>query len=459
MILGRNSSMVLFLISAASVLVHCGCFGALQSREESSVGQYMEAVKRSDFRKVIDLTDFYQRKVDEIKAQNPSSLAPRLTDAFYKSQLDAFSKPANFWRDYGESFGGMVGDPIQQIRALQAVVLPTADWRITESRADGVVDLIPQGRFSRTRVYVSVSYTSPVSAPVVGTKLLRETLFEFTVNSETHLIVRIARLPQGDSFWEATPTTQLAIAKRLYDLSQWDEVIVELQPLYDRRKLQSEGIRVLASSYMGRIRSVCFTKGPIHLGGPHVLQFNRGNQCPDSVRLALSLDPNLKSEWMNLVLSAASSNIDAWELDSAASFLAMATETTIDDHQLNTTTAQLRQELSGRFLKRAIETYAHAGNGNTPFVQGEVAKASQLSPNLLSSTAALTVVKSCLQDAADDKARGDNFADMYFFGIPDFMKAYGIFVPPNELPILLRWAPYTSSALKWQQKMSERTTR
>ena len=109
-----------------------------------------------------------------------------------------------------------MGDPAQQIRFMQTLLLPNVKWKVTETRADHVQDSIQFGEYDRTIVYVTVDYPTLNDSPFVDRKFLKETILQIDVNSKSQLVMTLGRLPQGDTPWDAP----LMIMNTSWSLSQ-----------------------------------------------------------------------------------------------------------------------------------------------------------------------------------------------------------------------------------------------
>ena len=154
--------------------------------QSSVVAKYIRAFRERDYKTIIDLDYSYQQGVADIKAQNPQVLWPRLLKNYYDTNVIALAKT-----------------PPQQIGLLQTLILPNTRWSITETRADHVQEEF--GGYDRTIVYVSISYPSFDDSPFVDGKFLKETILQIDVNSKSQLVMKLARLPQGDTTWDPTP--------------------------------------------------------------------------------------------------------------------------------------------------------------------------------------------------------------------------------------------------------------
>lgn len=161
--------------------------------------RYIEALQKGDFKTIIDLSYGYQVEVSQIKAQNPQVLWPKLTKEYYDAKIAALGNKPGFWEAYMQ---GMMGDPAQQIRFMQSLLLPNVKWKVTETRSDQVQASIQFGGYDRTIVYITVNYPTLNDSPFVDGKFIRETILEFDLNTKSQLVMALGRLPQGDTAWD-----------------------------------------------------------------------------------------------------------------------------------------------------------------------------------------------------------------------------------------------------------------
>jgi hypothetical protein len=128
------------------------------------VTRYIKAVQNGDRKTIIDLSNFNQEDINQIKANNPQVLWAKLLKEYY----DAHSTGAL--------------DP--QAQAVQGLVLPSSKWEISETRAGRGQDSVLSDPYNRVQVYVTVDYStlndSPlvdggiVGFPITGAKFLKK---------------------------------------------------------------------------------------------------------------------------------------------------------------------------------------------------------------------------------------------------------------------------------------------
>jgi hypothetical protein len=418
--------------------------------QSSTLARYIQAIQKRDVKTIIDLSGFYQQHVADIKAQNPRALWPKLIGEYYESTIPRFTAEPSGGASFAEMSFGMMGDPAQGIRAALVLLPSSCKWAISETRPGPQAD----------SVYVTVEYPEIKDAPVVGSQILRHTILQFMVDRPTGLVGPMQKVTQADAYWTGGPNVRTAMASRFYAVGLWDQAISQLEPLVSQNELSTERQDLLASAYSQRASHECFaTATNVNVPGhPKFQQFGNNPQCLPDIRRAVSLKPSLAKGWANQLLTSSNESLQAGALESASSLLKMAPEFVAGDQQLEAKAGKLRLEVAARYLHLALYNFAHQGNGDSVFVQRDIRNAQELSPDLLRSEVALEVLGQCLREAADGKAHGDGFADMYFFGILSFMKKYGIAIPSNKSTEFLEWADQTKSPAQWRKAVAELTS-
>jgi hypothetical protein len=169
--------------------------------------RYIEALQKGDFRTVIDLSYGYQAEIAQIKAQNPQVLWPKLTSQYYNTKIGGLSKKTDSSGTYLATFlQGMTGDPAQQIQFMQNMVLPNAKWKVTETRTEHVQDQFDGHEYDRTVVYITVTFPTFNDSPFVDGEFLKETILEVDLNAKLQQVMRVGRVAQGDTPWDAPVT-------------------------------------------------------------------------------------------------------------------------------------------------------------------------------------------------------------------------------------------------------------
>lgn len=167
------------------------------------VTRFIQALQGRNYKTVIDLSYQYQSEISAMKAQNPQALWPKLIKEYYDSRLGSLDRKTASGQNLGEALRGMIGDPGHDIRSMEGLLPPGCKSKVTETRADHVKDSIQFGGYDRTIVYVMVTYPTIEDAPFVDEKFLKEAILEFDLNSKSQLIMKMGRLPQGDTPWDA----------------------------------------------------------------------------------------------------------------------------------------------------------------------------------------------------------------------------------------------------------------
>ena len=155
--------------------------------------------KKEILETLVDLVSYYQGELNDIRAQNPRALWPRLISDYYNAKIATLSSSPEYWQGYSESLNSMRGDPTANMRAAIALLPRSCRWRVSESR---------QGA-NRTTIYVIVDYTSIQQSADVETVLsgatarrsLRQTILQFVLVGNPQLVARVMRVEKGDVFW------------------------------------------------------------------------------------------------------------------------------------------------------------------------------------------------------------------------------------------------------------------
>jgi hypothetical protein len=140
------------------------------------VARYIQAIQKRDFKTVIDLTYQYQQEVAQIKAQNPQVLWPKLIGEYYKNKESTFSQ--------------------------EALLPSTCIWTISETRRERRANPENLQQYNQESIYVTADYPSWQDAPLIGNRLLKQTILQFTVEADAQLVLGIARVAAADVYWE-----------------------------------------------------------------------------------------------------------------------------------------------------------------------------------------------------------------------------------------------------------------
>jgi hypothetical protein len=130
---------VLFMLPQQCMLAQ----GARSSVTSSVVGRYIQAIQEKDFKTVIALTSHYHQQIENIKAQNPRVLWPKLFAEFHQQTIPALAHPAGGpTQNFSETVSAMMGNPTQAIRSIQGLLslgaeLSTTHWPAPAQVAEG----------------------------------------------------------------------------------------------------------------------------------------------------------------------------------------------------------------------------------------------------------------------------------------------------------------------------------
>lgn len=432
------------------LLILPGAASARQARTRRAgpgvIPRYIGALERRDYKTVINLTDYYRGQINNIKARNPRVLWPKLIGEYVQRTIPRFLQAPSGGAAFLAMSMAMMGDPTQNIRTALALLPPSCRWSISETR---------RGPNQET-VYVTVHYPLIAQAPIIGARVLRQTILQFTLSRATGLVDSVAMVSQANTFWDGGPAVRTEMASRFYTAGRWQESISLLEPLKSRNALSKAGLNVLANSDYEYVVHQCFSStANLNVSGyPRYPKFTGGQRCLPDMKEAVQLMPSLGEELAASLLSDSEASLRASALGSASSELGMAKEYVNGNQQLAARAARLGIETSRRWLHLALYNYASQGNGDSKWVKGQVQGAVQLEPDIMRSGLALGVVEDCLKEAGSDRARGDIFgSNDYFFGILDFMKEFGIPLPSQDVPGFLQWAGQTRYPAKWRREV------
>jgi hypothetical protein len=201
----QNRKLILGIL-ALLVLVSPAKSHAQEARQGARVvARYIESLQGQDYRTMVELSYSCQREVAAIKAQNPEEAWPQLVEEYYASKIGALTDKPKFWRAYGEGLSEGTGEIAKQIRGLARFVPQSAKWSIIDSRSDHVENSVQFGGYDRTVVSVATSYSSIEESPIVDGKCLKEAILRFEIHAESHLVMTVGRLPEGDVKWKNVP--------------------------------------------------------------------------------------------------------------------------------------------------------------------------------------------------------------------------------------------------------------
>jgi tetratricopeptide (TPR) repeat protein len=392
--------------------------GTNHAGSSAVVAKYMSAFQKRDIKAIIDNTYSYQREVAQIKAQNPQALWPKLIAEYNDKKIAALSLAPGYWQNYTESLMGMSGDPTQGIRALFGLIPRSSKWAISETRPGA------QG----TTVYVTVDYPEISEAPIAGPQLLKQTILNFTLSTPPTLIVAMQKVPKADVFWTGGPDVHTAMAKRYLGAGLWDAAISQLKPLESNNQLSAEGKAVLASAYFQHVTNQCFGSF-VTPSGKRFSQFKTDSDCMADVERALALQPNLKRNWVNQLLSYGTVSLQADQPDSASSLVNLASQFSAGDADLENLTARSKEAVGRYYLASAESRVKDFG---TEQLEPDLKGAIEIWPDE-SRKRAVEILGELIQRYLNDKSAGAAFR------VLDSMKNLGLRIPPQEVPQFLQF--------------------
>jgi hypothetical protein len=146
------------------------------------VTRYIKAVQNRDYKTIIDLTASYQGEVAVIKASNPQVLWSKLIDEYYQQVTKLLSNRTG------------------ELRSTAALLPESCKWIVIEIRGGRVGPVFDS--HEATIVYVSVNYPLWREAPLIGTKLLKSAIVQFSLDRQAQLVLGVSRVTAGDVFAE-----------------------------------------------------------------------------------------------------------------------------------------------------------------------------------------------------------------------------------------------------------------
>src|ERR1700691_1128420 len=108
------------------------------------------------------------------------------------------------------------------------------------------------------------------------------------------------KVSKADVFWTGGPDVRTAMAKRYFGAGLWDAAISQLKPLESEDNLSPEGMAVLASAYFQHVTNQCFAPF-VNASGKRFSQFKEDSECTADIGHALTLQPGLNKNWVNLL--------------------------------------------------------------------------------------------------------------------------------------------------------------
>lgn len=176
----------------------------VEQKRAASVEDFIAAVEKKEFTNVFQKTYYYQKHLAEIKSGNPQVLWSKLISEYFESRKALFAKSEINFLDSGL---GSDCDPVGSLRQLVALLPPSAQWRVLESKHEEAMGWTIGCPYpaSFTKTYVSVKYSSPDTSPFGNRKLLKEAILEFSMEKDHGLYLTSKRFEKGDVYWERVP--------------------------------------------------------------------------------------------------------------------------------------------------------------------------------------------------------------------------------------------------------------
>lgn len=183
---------------------------------EKQTEKFITAVQKKDFKTIFDTSYYYQMELSQIKANNPKALWQKLTTEYYESKKSVLFEQkeeslTDAWVRFGGEIFGSPTDPAKNILALLGFLLPSPKWKVVESKKEKQLDRWSGRQYDVFIVYVTLGYKTVEESPVIGSKVLKETILGFLFDAKTGLYMRSSRVVKGDVYWDKVPLKILSV--------------------------------------------------------------------------------------------------------------------------------------------------------------------------------------------------------------------------------------------------------
>jgi hypothetical protein len=165
----------------------------------TTVKQFITAAQSKDIKSIVPLMASYQAHIATLKANNPQTLWGKLIDDYNAQCIQSLETTPNVFMALAESTRW--GDPTAAIRAVIPMLPTSAKWKISETRSQQGTDFLSGRPIQTTTVYVNISYPLLDNAPESGGKFLKETILNFSADTNSGLLQGIASVPNGNVYW------------------------------------------------------------------------------------------------------------------------------------------------------------------------------------------------------------------------------------------------------------------
>jgi hypothetical protein len=116
--------------------------------------RFLNALRSRNYRTVVDLTQYFQKEVTEIKSGNSKSVSQKLVEQYYENRIRTLSQ--------AQYVSGKPNDPTAELRTLIEFLPATCQWYFPEL-------LSP----SHSSIPVTIVYPTIDGAPWIENKFLK----------------------------------------------------------------------------------------------------------------------------------------------------------------------------------------------------------------------------------------------------------------------------------------------
>lgn len=288
-------------------------YGAVSPETETA--KFLTAVQKKDFKTIFDTTHYYQLELSQIRSANPKALWVKLTAEYYEAEKKAFLEPReDYWRRFLK-MATIPNDSRVNIRVLATLLTPSAIWKVSESKKERRFDTWSGREYDVFVVYVTLKFKTVGESPLIGSKVLKETIIGVLLDAKTGLYVQSSRYERGDSYWGGDPLTDFAVARKLYFAGLLDDSIGLFKNLRAKGALDQQGRKLLADAYFSRVSKQGFVNYNHRFFGLQNPKSTMSSYTwqPD-IGEAISLDEAVRKRWVNLLSDVMQANLKVGEM-------------------------------------------------------------------------------------------------------------------------------------------------
>lgn len=309
----------LFLILALSLLAGSLPIATVVSPTEAAptpetqARMFIEAIQKQDFKRIFDMTFYYQTELSQMKASNPKALWEKLTAEYYESKKSGvMSRQAESLTDAWARFGGALfntpTDPSADICALMGLLIPSCSWRVSETRAQKQLDQWTGRQRDITVVYITISYPTVGKSVIVGNQVLKEVILAFNFDKASGLYLKNARVPKGDVYWHGTPDIDAEVGQKFFLNGQYKIAIDRLRLLHQKGTLNRLGENTLALALFERVTREGFPRFGGGYYGPNPYS---SYDWKADVEEAIQLDSSIRQRWIDFLVPLMTRNANS----------------------------------------------------------------------------------------------------------------------------------------------------